>query len=148
MTRWQLTRKHSYEALESWFDAVQDANNRKGSAPLPTIIVGSKLDLAKDRAVEPKDVEFPRNKGLPYLEISSKANHKTKELLLGLVRALLGYVFHIRLQVDMPREFPSDCCCCRKGIQLTDEVELVEASAKVDEDSASAAIKEYSSVSK
>jgi hypothetical protein len=54
--------------------------------------VGSKLDLAKDRAVKPKDLEFPKNKGLPYLEMSSKANYKTKELLLGLVRSLLGYV--------------------------------------------------------
>jgi GTPase SAR1 family protein len=85
-----LTNEDSYDDLESWFDAVQEANSRKGSAPLPIIVVGSKLDLASKRAVKLKDLEFPKNKGLPYLEISSKANYKTKELLLGLVRALMG----------------------------------------------------------
>ncbi|KAF2435573.1 P-loop containing nucleoside triphosphate hydrolase protein [Tothia fuscella] len=121
---YDITKDASYEALEEWFDAVQSANSRKGSEPLPIIFVGSKLDLAKDRAVKPKDLEFLKTKGLPYLEISSKANYKTRELLLGLVRALLG-----------------------KGIQLTDEIEFAKASAEVDEDAATAALKEYSDAS-
>lgn len=87
---------------------------------MPTIIVGTKVDLLKDRAVKPGDLEFIKNKGLPYLEISSKANYKTKELLLGLVRALLG-----------------------TGIQLTSEVEFVEGSANVDEEAAGKALKEF-----
>jgi hypothetical protein len=33
----------------------------------------------------------------------------------------------------------------RKGIQLTDEIEFLTASAEVDEDNATAAMKEYSS---
>jgi hypothetical protein len=37
---------------------------------------------------------------------------------------------------------------CRKGIQFTNEVEFVESSANVDEDSATAAMKEYNNVSK
>jgi len=81
---------YSYDDLEAWYDALQDANNRKGSAPLPVIVVGSKLDLIKDRVVKPKDLEFLRTKQLPYLEISSKADYKLKELLLGVVRALCG----------------------------------------------------------
>ena len=85
-----MLTKHSYDALEEWFDALQEANNRRGSAPLPVIVVGSKLDKAKDRAVKPKNLEFQRAKQLPYLEISSKADYKLKELITGIIRALCG----------------------------------------------------------
>ena len=66
------------------------SNGRKGSAPLPVIVVGTKLDQAKDRAVAPKDIDYARKRELPYVEISAKANYKVKELLLGMVRLLLG----------------------------------------------------------
>jgi GTPase SAR1 family protein len=81
---------HSYDALEPWLDALQAANARRGSAPLPVIVVGTKIDLLSSRTVKPVEVELPHVKKLPYLEISSKGNYKTKELLLGVVRALLG----------------------------------------------------------
>lgn len=77
--------------------------------------------MAESRAVKPSKIEFPMTKKLPYLEISSKGNYKTKELLLGIVRSLMG-----------------------AGIQLTDEIEFAEASVEVDEEGAVAALKEYS----
>lgn len=69
---------------------MQTANHTRGSSALPTIIVGSKLDLAKDRAVKTADIDFPRKRELPYLEISAKANYKVRELLQGVVRLLVG----------------------------------------------------------
>lgn len=88
-------------------------------------MVGTKVDQLKDRAVKPKDLEFMRTKQIPYLEISTKANYKTKELLLGIVRAL-----------------------CGTGIQLTDEVEFAKATAEVDEEAAAASMKEYGDAKK
>lgn len=32
---YDISKQSSYDALESWYDAVQSANSRKGSAPLP-----------------------------------------------------------------------------------------------------------------
>lgn len=84
------------------------------------MIVGTKVDQIKDRAVKSKDIDFARKRNLPYLEISSKANYHVKELLLGVCKALLG-----------------------AGTQLTDEVVLAESSAKVDEEAAEKARKEY-----
>lgn len=115
----------SYDALEEWCTAFQEANARRGSAPCPVIVVGAKIDQIKDRAVAPEKIEFARVKQLPYLEISSKANYKTKELLLGVVRAL-----------------------CGPGIMLTGEVEFEPASAQVDEDAAAKAMKEYAEAGK
>lgn len=117
---YDITKQSSYDALEEWFNAVQSNNGRKGSAPLPVVIVGSKVDLLKDRAVKSKDVDFARTKGLPYMEISSKANYRVKDLLLGLCKALLG-----------------------QGTQLTDGIELGDATASVDEEAADKARKEY-----
>lgn len=76
--------------MEEWLDAFNASNGRKGSAPLPVIVVGTKLDQIKDRAVKSKDLDFARKRDLPYVEISAKANYKVKELLLGMVRLLLG----------------------------------------------------------
>lgn len=75
--------------------------------------------------MKPKDIEFARVKQLPYLEISAKANYKTRELLLGIVRAL-----------------------CGTGIQLTGEVEFEKPAAEVDEEAAAASMKEYGDAKK
>lgn len=110
----------SYKALEEWYDAFQSANGRKGSAPIPIIVVGTKIDDAKGRETEPKDVDFPRKKELKYMEISSKGNWNVKELLVEVLSATVG-----------------------DGTQLTDNVEITEASAEVDEQAAEKAMKEY-----
>lgn len=86
----QIANNPSYDALEEWYNALQDANNRKGSAPLPVIVVGSKIDKASSRAVKPSKLEFMKTKQLPYLEISAKGDYKLKELITGVVRALCG----------------------------------------------------------
>lgn len=75
--------------------------------------------------MKPAQIEFARVKQLPYLEISSKANYKTKELLLGVVRSL-----------------------CGAGIQLTGELEFETPTAEVDEDAAVKAMKEYADAGK
>ncbi|KAE9975316.1 hypothetical protein BLS_002686 [Venturia inaequalis] len=122
---YDITSQASYDALETWYEALQEANNRKGSAPLPVIVVGTKVDKTTSRAVKPKDLEFMKTKGLPYLEISSKGEYKLKELITGLVRSL-----------------------CGRGIQLTDEIEFEKASVEVDEAKAEEAMKEYTDASK
>ncbi|KAL7413042.1 P-loop containing nucleoside triphosphate hydrolase protein [Mrakia frigida] len=114
------TNETSYENLVKWYDAVDVANGRKGSEPLPVIIVGTKVDDIKARDVKVKDIEFPRKKGLTYVEISAKANYNVKELLLEVVKALLGF-----------------------GTILTDEVALEKASLEVDADALEKLKKEY-----
>jgi hypothetical protein len=57
---------------------------------LPIIVAGTKIDNVKGREVQPKDVEWPKKKGLEYREISSKANFGVKELVLDLLKGLLG----------------------------------------------------------
>ncbi|CDZ96920.1 gsp2p [Phaffia rhodozyma] len=118
------TKEASYEALTEWYDAIVKANGRKGSEPLPIIIVGTKVDDVKNRAVKPKDIDFAKKKGLPYMEISSKANFNVKELILETVKALLG-----------------------TGTQLTDEIALEKATTEVDEATLSGFKKEYEEAS-
>jgi GTPase SAR1 family protein len=81
---------NSYKGMEKWYEAFMTANGRKGSAPLPVIVAGTKIDDTKGREVQTKDVEWPKKKGLEYREISSKANFGVKELVLDLLKALLG----------------------------------------------------------
>ncbi|CAN8096656.1 unnamed protein product [Discula destructiva] len=119
---YDITSQASYDALEAWAAEVYACNARRGSEPLPVIVAGTKADLLTDRAVPSKDVEFPRAKKLPYIEISSKANYRVNDLLLGLCKALLG-----------------------QGTQLTDRIALEEATVAVDEEAADAARKEYAS---
>lgn len=42
-----LTKEESYTAMEDWYDAVIKANGRKGSEPLPIVVVGTKADNIK-----------------------------------------------------------------------------------------------------
>ncbi|KAJ9108318.1 hypothetical protein QFC20_003479 [Naganishia adeliensis] len=114
------TNEASYKNIEKWHEAFTTANGRKGSAPLPIIVAGTKIDNVKGREVQPKDVEWPKKKGLEYREISSKANFGVKELVLDLLKGLLG-----------------------DGTQLTDTVDLAAADATVDEAAAEKAMKDY-----
>lgn len=68
-----LTNEGSYQAMEAWYDAVVKANGRKGSEPLPIIVVGTKADDIKGRELKPEAIEFPRKKEHPYREISAQA---------------------------------------------------------------------------
>ncbi|GHJ89687.1 hypothetical protein NliqN6_6089 [Naganishia liquefaciens] len=114
------TSEASYKNMEKWYDAFMAANSRKGMAPLPVIVAGTKIDDTKGREIQTKDVDWPKKKGLEYREISSKANFGVTELVLDLLKALLG-----------------------DGTQLTDTVDLATADAKVDEEAAEKAMKEY-----
>jgi hypothetical protein len=122
----------------SRYNAVQEVNSRKGSAPLPVIICGTKIDLVKDRAVKPEDVIFAHTKNLPYLEISSKAGHNVETLLLGICRSLLGCVFR-----GGRTKIHHILTAYRKGTQLTDKPELESPTATVNPEEAAAAMKEY-----
>ncbi|KAJ9479004.1 putative GTP-binding nuclear protein GSP2/CNR2 (putative) [Pseudozyma hubeiensis] len=121
-----LTKEASYTAMEEWYDAVVKANGRKGSEPLPVIVVGTKADDIKGRDIKPEAIEFPRKKELPYREISSNANYGVKELLLDVCRSLLG-----------------------DSVQLTDEVDLDKPKIdKIDEEQLAKLFSEYEKASK
>lgn len=96
-----LTSEASYKAMEEWYDALLKSNGRRGSEPLPVIIVGTKADDIKGRELKPEAIEFPKKKEHKYREISSEANYGVKELLLEICKCLLG-----------------------DSVQLTDNVEL------------------------
>ncbi|SPO25499.1 related to GSP1 - GTP-binding protein of the ras superfamily [Ustilago trichophora] len=116
-----LTSEDSYSAMEEWYDAVIKANGRKGSEPLPIVVVGTKADDIKGRELKPEAIEFPRKKEHPYREISAQANYGVKELLLDVCKALLG-----------------------DSVQLTDEVDLEKAKIdKIDEEQLEKLFSEY-----
>lgn len=117
---YDITSRASYDALEEWVAEIGKHNGRRGSEPLPLIIAGTKVDRIAERAVASADIELPRVRKLPYIEISAKANYRVSDLVLGLCKALLG-----------------------QGTQLTDAIVLADASAEVDEEKADAARKEY-----
>ena len=121
-----LTKEDSYTAMEDWYDAVIKANGRKGSEPLPILVVGTKADDIKGRDIKPEAIEFPRKKELPYREISSNANYGVKELLLDVCKALLG-----------------------DSVQLTDQVELDKPKIdKIDQEQLEKLYSEYEKASK
>lgn len=99
-----LTNEASYKAMEEWYDTLMKSNGRRGSEPLPVIIVGTKADDIKGRELKPEVIEFPKKKDHKYREISSEANYGVKELLLEICKCLLG-----------------------ESVQLTDTVELENA---------------------
>ncbi|EPQ28621.1 uncharacterized protein PFL1_03924 [Pseudozyma flocculosa PF-1] len=116
-----LTNEESYKAMEEWYDALQKANGRKGSEPLPIIVVGTKADDIKGRELKPDQIEFPRKKEHPYREISAKANYGIKDLYLEICKGLLG-----------------------DGVQLTDVVELEKPEIdNIDEDALAKLYEEY-----
>ncbi|CBQ73149.1 related to GSP1-GTP-binding protein of the ras superfamily [Sporisorium reilianum SRZ2] len=116
-----LTKEDSYTAMEDWYDAVVKANGRKGSEPLPIVVVGTKADDIKGRELKPEAIEFPRKKELPYREISADANYGVKELLLDVCKGLLG-----------------------DSVQLTDEVDLDKPKIdKIDEEQLEKLFSEY-----
>lgn len=117
---YDITSRASYDALEEWVAEVQAHNARRGSEPLPVIVAGTKLDRLADRATPSAAIELPRVRKLPYIEISSRANYRVSDLLLGLCKALLG-----------------------QGTQLTDQIALEAATAEIDEEAADAARKDY-----
>ncbi|SNX84487.1 related to GSP1 - GTP-binding protein of the ras superfamily [Melanopsichium pennsylvanicum] len=120
-----LTKQASYEAMEEWYDAVVKANGRRGSEPLPIVVVGTKADDIKARELKPEAIEFPRKKEHPYREISAHANYGVKELLLDVCKALLG-----------------------DSVQLTDEVNLDKAKIdKIDEEQLEKLFGEYEKAS-
>ncbi|KAJ1025282.1 hypothetical protein NDA13_004099 [Ustilago tritici] len=120
-----LTSQGSYEAMEEWYDAVVKANGRKGSEPLPIVVVGTKADDIKGRELKPDAIEFPRKKEHPYREISAEANYGVKELLLEVCKALLG-----------------------DSVQLTDQLDLEKAKIdKIDEEQLEKLLREYEKAS-
>ena len=79
----------------------------------------------KDRAVAPSKLEFVHVKNLPYLEILSKANYKTKKRWMGMVRSLYG-----------------------AGVQLTGGLEFEAPEKEVDEATAVQVMKDYTEAGK
>lgn len=55
---------------------------------IPVVICGNKVDHV-DRKVQPKAITFPRRKGLPYYDVSVKANYNIEKPLLWILRELL-----------------------------------------------------------
>lgn len=100
-----LTKEDSYTAMEDWYDAVVKANGRRGSEPLPVVVVvvGTKADDIWGRELKPEAIEFPRKKEHPYREISSDANYGVKELLLDVCKALLGDSVQLTDEVDLDK---------------------------------------------
>ncbi|ETS64680.1 hypothetical protein PaG_00627 [Moesziomyces aphidis] len=98
-----LTNEGSYTAMEDWYDAVIKANGRKGSEPLPVVVVGTKADDIKGRDIKPAAIEFPRKKEHTYREISAQANYGVKELLLDVCKALLGDSVQLTAEVEMEK---------------------------------------------
>lgn len=80
-----------YDNLEKHYNAFADANRRSGQPLPPIIVVGGKIDKpTKEREVKAESIDWPRKKGLEYIEVSAKANWNVKEALLAVLKGLMG----------------------------------------------------------
>jgi len=64
-----LTSLVTYKNLSSWYDTI-----RRVQGDIPIVLVGNKADV-KERKVAPAQITFHRRKGIPYVEMSAKANY-------------------------------------------------------------------------
>lgn len=78
-----LTKEDSYTAMEDWYDAVVKANGRKGSEPLPVVVVGTKADDIKVRFCIPS---APLNSSA---QLACKDSQPTDSILSDTVLLLL-----------------------------------------------------------
>lgn len=80
-----------YNNLDKHYEAFVSANRRSGQPLPPIIVVGAKIDKpGKEREVKAERIDWPRKKGLEYIEVSAKGNWNVKEALLGLLKQLQG----------------------------------------------------------
>ncbi|PWN97559.1 P-loop containing nucleoside triphosphate hydrolase protein [Tilletiopsis washingtonensis] len=116
--------RDSLEKSEEWYDAVVEANRRRGSEPTPILFAGTKVDDLSN-LIKPADIDVPRKREVKYVEISAKAGYGVKELYTEICRMLLGGT-----------------------VQLTDVLELQSSSASVDEEALEKRKKEYEEAAK
>jgi GTP-binding nuclear protein Ran len=81
-----LTSRSTYMSLPNWHRDV----GRVCGAAIPTVVCGSKADMAKDRKVRARQISYPRKKGLAYWDVSARSNYQLEMPFLDLARRLVG----------------------------------------------------------
>jgi GTP-binding nuclear protein Ran len=79
-----VTSRITYKNIPRWIKDVQ-----RVEPGIPTVVVGSKVDI-NQRKVKPHQITFPRKKGLPYIEVSSRAVFNVEKVFLTLLQQLYG----------------------------------------------------------
>lgn len=79
-----LTNQTSYDHVPTWYHNVINVVKQH----IPTILVGSKADLY--RVVQPDMINFHREVGVLYYDISSRSNFQIEKPFGALTKSLLG----------------------------------------------------------
>jgi GTP-binding nuclear protein Ran len=82
-----VTNSQSYKHVEKWYN---DVTQVKGCEYIPIVLCGNKVDV-RDRQVKPKQIQFHREKGLKYFDLSAKSNYNFEKPFLYMARELTGH---------------------------------------------------------
>ena len=98
---YDITRIHSYQAMQRWMRQVQDAqaqqqeqqqeqSTTEGTDKLIRIIVGNKSDMEEHRSVSADDArDYAQSQGALYMETSAKDNDRVTDLFEWIARRAL-----------------------------------------------------------
>lgn len=84
MLMFDVTNRETYEHIPGWY-----RDFRQVCQDIPMVLAGNKVDRV-DRQVKPRQINYRRNKDLPYYDISAKNNYNFPEPFLSLARVLMG----------------------------------------------------------
>ncbi|KAL6075982.1 GTPase [Balamuthia mandrillaris] len=103
-----VTRRKSFEELETWRESFLIQVGQEGSKDFPTVIVANKVDLEEQRAVSKEDlVAYCKQHNFRYFETSAKEGRNVDrafEAVCDLCVAKLEPVDLLSCTVDLERD--------------------------------------------
>ena len=77
-----LTNERSFKEVRSWLKKLRSVTGQTGQDPIPSALVGNKLDLVNDRVVDIEQARaFAEAQGMVYHETSAKTGDGIKALM-------------------------------------------------------------------
>ena len=92
-----ITRYLTFKNLVNWLNVFNESNKEQNQT-VPTILVGSKLDLAENRAVAEVDaISFSKTNGFSeYIECSSKSGENVEELFIKAAKLMMKNATYLK----------------------------------------------------
>ena len=92
-----ITRYLTFRNLENWLAVFNESNKEQGQT-VPTMLVGSKLDLVETRAVAEVDaVNFSKANGFSeYIECSSKSGKNVDEVFVKVTKLMMKNATYLK----------------------------------------------------
>ena len=98
-----INDKESFRLIRGKYDRIIKAKH--GNSTVPILLVGNKLDLAKERTVTFDEAkQFATSLGIEYMETSAKDNINCKEAFENLAQKIIDS------KKSIPKPNPCPCC--------------------------------------